>query len=262
MTAEKQKLTREIIIKKLVAALEPADHIQAFWEGGAAAHNRTDEWSDIDLYMLVADEKVDAAFQEVEKALAELSPIKQKLEVRQIQWPDVSQAFYRLEEANEYLIIDLAAIKTCSPEKFLTPEIHGNAVFYFNKPPEIKPTPLNKDEFIKKLNQRIEQLRARFKMFNNFVQKEINRGNLLEAIELYRTLTLATLLEALRIKHNPIHCDFKTRYIHYELPSGIIEELERLSFIENEKDLQDKYLQTTELAKQILESKPFPAGVI
>jgi len=34
-------------------------------------------------------------------------------------------------------------------------------------------------------------------MFNNFVQKEINRGNSLEALDLYRGLTLATLLETL-----------------------------------------------------------------
>jgi hypothetical protein len=34
-------------------------------------------------------------------------------------------------------------------------------------------------------------------MFNNFAQKEINRDNSLKALDLYRGLTLATLLETL-----------------------------------------------------------------
>jgi hypothetical protein len=78
-------------------------------------------------------------------------------------------------------------------------------------------------------------------MFNNFVQKEINRGNSLEALDLYRGLTLATLVEALRIKHNPLHHGFKMRYIHYELPHETIKKLEHLYFVKDQRDLQRKY---------------------
>ena len=238
-------LTRDIIIQTLVDALNPLDYVHAFWEGGAAAFNRVDEWSDIDLYLVVKDDKVDETFLAFEKALKSLSPIKQKYDVTHLSESGLFQAFYRLEEASEYLIIDLAVFKISSPDKFLEPEIHGNAVFYFNKSDKIKPPPLDKNAFAKKLQKRLGRLKASFDMFNNFVQKEINRGNCLEAIGLYRAVTLASLVEALRIKHNPVHHDFKMRYIHYELPSEIIKQLRQLFFVEDEKDLQKKYNEAT-----------------
>lgn len=236
-----KKLTRGIIIQALVEALEPLDYVQSFWEGGAAAFDRVDEWSDIDLYLVVDDEKVDETLLAVEKALESLSPIKQKYEVPHSEKSGLWQAFYRLEDVSEFLIIDLAVLTLGSPDKFLEPEIHGNAVFYFNKSDEVKPPLLDKAALVKKLQQRLERLQENFDMFNIFVQKEINRGNHLEAMDLYHVVTLATLVEALRIKHNPVHHDFKMRYIHYELPQEVITKLERLYFVKDEKDLQEKY---------------------
>jgi hypothetical protein len=235
---DKAKLTRKQIIEALIEALKPLDYVHAFYEGGAAAFNRVDEWSDLDLYLVVDDEKVNETFLIVETTLKSLSHIKQKIDLPQTAWLGVSQAFYRLEDANEYLIIDLCVLKTSSSEKFLEPEIHGNVVFYFNKSRNVKPPQLDKEALIKKLQERLKRLQTMFDLFNNFVQKEINRGHHLEAIDLYHGLTLATLVEALRIKHNPIHYNFKMEYLHYELPSETIKKLEHLYFVKDEKDLQ------------------------
>jgi predicted nucleotidyltransferase len=239
--ANRKRLTRDKIVQTLTETLEPLDYVHAFYEGGAAAFKRIDEWSDIDLYLVVDDERVDETFLAVEKALKSLSPIKQKYKTPQLPWPGVFQAFYRLDNASEYLIIDLAVLKLSAPEKFLEPQIHGNAVFYFNKSKRTSCPRFDKGMFFEKLRGRLEVLQARFDMFNNFVQKEINRGNSLEAIDLYHTFTLGTLVEALRIKHNPLHYDFKMRYIHYELPPEVIEKLEHLYFVRNKEDLQEKY---------------------
>lgn len=236
-----KRLTRDKIIRVLIEALKPLDYTHALWEGGAVAFNRIDEWSDIDLYLLVDDDKVEKAFLAVEDALKSLSPIKQKYDVPQTPWPGVSQAFYRLEKTSEYLLIDLAVLKLSSTERFLEPEIHGYAVFHFNKDDKVKLPRLDKDAFVKKLHARMDRLKARFDMFNNFVQKEINRSNTIEALDLYYAITLATLVEALRMKHNPIHYDFKTRYIYHELPSKVVHKLQELYFVKDEEDLQAKY---------------------
>ena len=241
----KRTLTREIIIRTLLDVLQPLNYVHAFYEGGAAAFNRIDEWSDIDLYVVVDDERHTDAFLIVENALKTLSPIKQKYEVTQSQWPGLFQAFYKLEKASEYLIIDLAILKLSCSEKLLEPKMHGNNVFYFNKADKISVPALDKKDFVKKLNDRLTRLQARFEMFNIFVQKEINRGNSLEALDLYHTVTLALLVEALRINHNPIHYDFKVRYLHYELPAKTVKKLESLYFVKGAKDLQEKYLQAS-----------------
>lgn len=240
-----KSLAREVIVKTLVNALKPLDYVHAFYEGGAAAFNRIDEWSDIDLYVVVDDEKVDTTFQAVEKTLESLSPVEQRLKTPQLPWPGVFQTFYKLEKASEFLLIDLAVLKLSASERFLEPLIHGNVVFYFNKNDALKPMPFDKETFFKKLRGRLEMLQARFNMFNSLVQKEINRGNYLEAIEWYHVFTLAALVEALRIKHNLIHYDFRMRYVHYELPPEIIRKLENLYFVKDAKDLQEKYHKAT-----------------
>ena len=236
-----KKLTHDIIVKALVDALEPLSFVHAFWEGGAISFNRVDEWSDLDVYAVVDDDKHQEAFQAVEKALKSLSPIKQKLEVNHPPATGIFQAFYRLENASEYLLVDLAVLKLSSPDKFLEPEIHGKAIFHFNKSNKIKVPSIDKDAFVKKLHDALKRLQDRFDMFGNFVQKEIYRGNYLDAIGMYHALVLTSLVEALRIKHNPVHHDFRLRYIDYELPSEVIEKLKWFYLIQNESDIQKKY---------------------
>jgi hypothetical protein len=237
----KKKLTRKAIIRTLVNSLEPIDYVRAFWEGGAAAFNRIDQWSDIDLYLIVQDDKIEDTVHEVEQALELLSPIEHKYETQQRIWPGIFQVFYKIENTSPYLLVDLAVIKMSSPEKFLEPEIHGNAVFHFNKLDKIE-IPYAEDNYkTEKLRKRIGRLKARFDIFNIFVQKEINRGNALEALDLYYNITLAILVEILRIKYSPLHHDFKTRYIYSELPESVTYKLENLFFVRDMNDLQRKY---------------------
>lgn len=250
--SHEKKLTRRRITRTLSDALKPLKYVHAFYEGGAVAFNRVDRWSDIDLYIVVDDDKANDAFLVVEKTLTLLSPLQQKYDVPETGFPGISQAFYKLENASEYLIIDLAIVKLSCPDKLLEPRIHGNNVFYFNKSNKIKPQTFDRTAFAKRVHARLDRLQARFAMFNNFVQKEINRGNSLEAIDLYHNLTLATLVEALRIKHNPFHYDFKMRYVHYELPPETVEKLDHLYFVRNMKDLQEKYLQANEWFKRLM----------
>jgi len=251
----KKKVTRNTVIETLIRALKPLDYAHALYEGGAIAFNRLDEWSDVDLYLVVDDDKVDHAFLATEKALKTLSPIKQKYEVKQLPWPGVSQAFYKLEGASEYLLIDFAVLKLSTPEKFLEPEIHGKAVFYFNKSDRIKVASLDRDCLSKTLQEKLTWIRDRFAMFNIFVQKEINRGNYIEALSLYHSLILGSIADALRIRYSPFHHDFKTRYIQYELPKEIIKRLENLYFVRDREDLEKKYGEATEWFKEMM-AKP------
>jgi predicted nucleotidyltransferase len=245
-------LTRSEIVDALVKSLKPLEFVHAFWEGGAIAFNRVDQWSDIDLYVVVEEEKVDEIFRKVEKALKQLSRIKQKYEVEHPKHLRLFQAFYRLVDADVFHIVDLAVLTPSSPEMYLEPKVHGNAVFHFNKEGKIVIPHLDKSRFRKKLEQRIENLCEKFSMFNIFVQKEINRENCLEALDLYHAITLATLIEALRIKENPFHHNFKTRYIHRELKIETIERLRHLSFVRNEKDLQEKYREASEWFQRVI----------
>jgi len=241
-----EELTRETIVRALAEALDSLDYVHAFYEGGAAASDTVDKWSDLDFYVVVGDDKVNDILAVIERALETLSPIQLKYEPSHLEWPGLYQAFYKLAKANRYLLIDLVVLKTGSAEKFLQPEIHGDVVFHINKSDAIKPPPLDRVAFVRKLQERVKKLRARCDMSNDFVQKEINRHNDLEAIDLYHNLTLAMLVEVLRIRHNPLHYDFGMHYVRYELPAEALRRLSHLYFVRDGADLQRKYDEATQ----------------
>jgi hypothetical protein len=120
-------LTRQQILDAVIAALQPLDYVFAMWEAGAAAFNRLDQWSDLDLMIDADDERtvdVQAAF---EAAIQELSPIQLKYEEPQPTWHGHAQAFYRLRDASPFLMLDVVFLKHSHPDKFLEYEIHGEA---------------------------------------------------------------------------------------------------------------------------------------
>lgn len=125
-------------------------------------------------------------------------------------------------------------------------------MFHFNKSGKIRIPHTDRNALGERILERKGRLEGRMDMFNNFVMKEINRGNLIEAIDNYHYLTLGSLLEALRMKHNPYHFDFKTRYVHYELPTEVIHRLQHLYFVRDENDLRQKYSEATAWFRQTM----------
>lgn len=236
-------LTREEIIEALRARLEPLDYVQAMWEGGAAAFNRVDEWSDIDLQVVVDDDCVAQVFPIVEEVLLSLSPIDLRYEIPQPAWHGHTQVFYRLSKASKFLLIDFVVIKQSNPLKFLEPEIHGNAVVHFDKANVTKVEPVDRIKWNAKLGERVNTLRVTFDLFQSLTLKELNRHNTIEALAFYNGYTLRPLVEALRILYVPTRYNFSTRYVHYELPAEVVRRLENLFFVQNETDLRAKQVE-------------------
>jgi predicted nucleotidyltransferase len=232
-------------VKALVEALEPLEYVHALWEGGAVGFGRLDEWSDIDVCVDVEDERVEEVFKVVEKTLESLSPVESAFEVPSAPHGH-AQKFYRLEKTSKYMIVDLAVMKHSAKDKFLEEERHGKAVFHFNKDDAVKVPSLESDELMEDLKSRFEKTKNKFDMFQIFVQKELNRGNLIEAIEIYQRFILESLVHALRIIHKPVRHEYRTRYVHYDFPPDVLDKLEELYFVKDGKDLKAKYETATQ----------------
>lgn len=235
------KLGREQILRVIAETLEPLGYVYAVWEGGAIGHDRMDKWSDIDLYVDVEDTKIEKALSQVETALDSLSPIELKYEVPAVPGQGYAHAFYRLKGTSEFLLIDLAVFRHSCEDKFLESEIHGKVYFLFNKNDALKCVSLDKKKLLGNLKSSLARIQRRFDTFACFVQKEINRKNWIEALDLYRGLVLDSLVEVLRIQNKPEHHQFRTRYIHYDLPPDIVRRLKALYFVKDEKELKQKY---------------------
>lgn len=234
-------INRDHIINALKTTLEPLPYIHAMWEGGAAAFNRVDAYSDIDLIFDADDEKVAETMQMVESTLAELAPIELKYEIPQPTWHGHSQTFFRLTGSGPFLLIDVAVVRHNNPNKFLEREIHGNLVIHFDKDgttgsPDFDPQALHE-----RLQGRVKTLKVLFDLFQSLTLKEIKRTNWIEAIAFYQAYTLRPLIEALRIRDGSPRHAFATRYIYYDLPAEDIARLEALYFVSDGADLQRKH---------------------
>jgi hypothetical protein len=232
-----KKLDRKNITDALVSKLKPLDYTHTMWEQGAASFNRVDEWSDIDLILLVDDRRIEDAFQITEKALTALSPIDLKFRLPEPTWHGNSQCFYRLKRANKFLFIDIAVIKKSNKARFLEYSIHEKPVVHFDKAGFIRDETPAIDEHLKTIRKRLETLKVTFPLFQVETIKELNRGNDLEALAFYMGNTFRPLVEILRIKHDPWRYNFHTRYVYYDLPQGIVKKLHGLAYIKDVKSL-------------------------
>lgn len=223
---------RRRIIEAVRVALEPQSWAHALWEGGAASFDRVDDWSDIDVQVVVDDANVDDAFVVVEQALAAIAPIDLIFVFPQPSWHGHAQKFYRLEGVSPYLIIDFAVMKRSAKNLFLEPEIHGTANVLFDKAEVVRVAPYDTQAHLRHLrHERMPVLRAMFDIFAPFVQKELNRGNFIEAMAFYHSMVLRPLIELLRIRYAPVHSSFYSRYIYYDLPPEVVKRVEPLFFV-------------------------------
>jgi hypothetical protein len=239
--AREATVGRSDVLRALSDRLMPLSFVHALWEGGAAGFGRLDEWSDIDLYALVDDDKVDESFAAVEDALRSVSPIKTKYDVGQTGYPGVHQAFYRLEDTSEFMVLDIAVVTVSAPDLFLEEETHGAPSYLFCKLRERPEPSLDRPALRVQVSERVRRLRSRMDLFHVFVKKEMNRGHAIEALDVYRSVVLGSLTEMLRIKHYPVHHGFQTRYVYSELPPDVVERLEGLYFVRDIEDLEAKY---------------------
>jgi len=233
----RDNITRKDIITAFIAVLKPLDYIYSLWEAGAAAFNRVDQWSDIDLYVVVEDDHVEETFLSMKEALLVLSEFDLTFRLPEPTVHGHSQVFWRLKNASSFLFLDIVVMKRSSRDKFLQFKIHGRPLIHFDKIGVVKDEPIDPEFFLKKIEARLENLKITFPLFRVLTLKEINRGNDVEALSYYVSYTYRPLLEVLRIKYCPYHYNFFTTYIYYELPPEIVKHLHKLYFVANASEL-------------------------
>ncbi len=233
-------MTRDNILHTLRSALEPLDYVDALWEGGAAAFDRVDAWSDIDAQVICDDERVEDVFTAVEEAFADPG-IDIRFRLPEPTWHGHSQAFYRLADTSPFLMLDFVVMKRSGTGRMREKETHGDAVIHFDKKNHLTDEHIDAEEMAERLKNRVEMMRRTFDLFQPLVLKEIHRRNSVEALQFYHGQTLRPLVELLRIRYAPARYNFHTRYLYYDLPQPMVERLESLFFVRDPGDLERKF---------------------
>jgi ribosomal protein S18 acetylase RimI-like enzyme/predicted nucleotidyltransferase len=222
------RVDRETIVDALREALEACPFVLAAWLGGSDATGRTDEWSDIDLMVLVDDDRVEDAFRVVHEALEALSPVAHRLRLPSDDVP-YAQEFIRLRDADEAHFVDSVVLPRSAEDRFLEEERHGTPDVLFDRTGEVRPVPLDRARHARRLADRLAVLRERFPLFQTQVRRAVRRGRIAAAASAYAGLTLAPLVEILRMRHCPDRFDFGARYLDRDLPDDARAALEAIA---------------------------------
>ncbi|MDH4222738.1 MAG: nucleotidyltransferase domain-containing protein [candidate division Zixibacteria bacterium] len=228
---KKYKVTRDRIIEVMVTHLQPLSNVYALWEAGAASFKRVDQWSDLDLYVVVEDDSIEDVLKVIEQTILLISEFDLKFRLPEPTWHGHSQVFYRLKDTSPFLFLDIAVMKKSSEDKFLQYQIHSKPIVHFDKIGIVKNDRVQPAPFLEKLEKRLQILRTTFELFQVLTLKELNRGNDIVAFGYYLNYTYRPLVEVLRIKYSPYHYNFHNSYIYYDLPADVVKRLHKLNFI-------------------------------
>jgi hypothetical protein len=233
-------IDRDALISTLHQAFAPHAWVHAAWLGGSAAFGRADAHSDVDLQVVVDDDRVDDAFAVAEAALAALGPIARRYAMPMPTWHGHAQRFYDLQGAHPFHQVDFCVQQLSSPNRFTERERHGEPVVLFDRTGLLAAPRFDTAAHLRTLEARLADLEARFPMFQALVEKEVLRGDRLGALNFYQGLTLRPLIELLRIRHDPYRHDFGMRYLHRDLPPALADEVAELAYVADMAELPAK----------------------
>lgn len=244
---------REAILQALAGELEVSDQVLALWEAGSRAMGRADDQSDLDLMAIVADGQVAAIHERVGAALRRLAPIEIEWVVPQPAWHGHWQTFYRLEGTNPLLLIDICLMERKSKNWFLEPEIHGSPAVLFDKEGLVPQPPSDAAVFAERLAKRLPLLDVPLELFHRFVEKELQRGRVVDALSYYQGIVVPRLVEALRMRYSPWRFNFGLRYLNDDLPADLYAQVRDLVYVAGPEELADKKERAVNLLRATLQ---------
>lgn len=237
---------------KLKKLYENSNSVLAVWEGGSAATGYLDKYSDLDLGIIVIDDKIEDTFNLTEKFLSDNYGISHKFRMPEPSWHGHSQCFYKLDKAPELFYLDILIEKESAKNRFTESDRHGDSIIWFDKKNLIDSTPTPEDEIETKCKRQYNLISALLPFLEMDVTKQIERGNAIDAISIYGGL-LNRLGALLNIKYRSHKFDFGLRYYYRDLPKVEIEFLEEVLFVKDLDDLKEKLPRVTNKYRELIE---------
>jgi predicted nucleotidyltransferase len=212
---------REKITELLKEHLQARDDVYAFWVEGSAPQGYADEFSDIDLWLSVDDDKIFMVYDDIEQMLSEIAPIDFRYVVKNK--GELGQNVYHLEGMSEFLTVDVNT-QGVSRDVYLVKGIDDAEVIFDKqnivKFKEREPANVDIEAKRKKMQGFYEQLRPS-------VLKNVRRGKSLEALYYYH-LILRYATKFLRLKYGwHEKTDFDLKHIYRDIPEAEVKNLER-----------------------------------
>lgn len=242
-------LGRKEIINYLKEFSESKSHVHAMWLEGADGLNKVDEYSDIDFWFDVDDDKTQSFLNDCVSALEKLGQIDSRVDnIR----AEITQSNIHLKNTSEYLTLDIC-IQNHTRDRATTCYVENDIAelpfVLFDKSDAItfkKADKVNKQQIKEMFDYNKNRILQKSR-----VTKYIKRKQYLESYMEYLKQIANPLVAIARLIYTPRHCDYMLCHITNHLPKDIVADLEKyfkvksygdiLENIENAEILLNKY---------------------
>ncbi|MBN2586109.1 MAG: nucleotidyltransferase domain-containing protein [Candidatus Fermentibacteraceae bacterium] len=239
--------------KEILELFEPRPWVRAIWEGGSAATGFLDEYSDLDLAMVVEDDLIEEAFLTFEGYLEEEYGIEYRMRLPEPTWHGHSQSFYFIGGCPPLFYIDFLVEKLSSGDRLLETDRHGNACIWLNRDGVLAPAPSRPDELEERRSGFLENIRVSFPLVVTEVRKQIARGKPIDSIAQHQRFVTGRLAGLLNLRYRPSRFDFGIRYAERAYPPEVNRRLEQLLYIRSSEDLEPAFERAVRWAAELLE---------
>ncbi|HOP26075.1 MAG TPA: hypothetical protein PK907_10240 [Candidatus Sabulitectum sp.] len=239
--------------KRIMDLFQGKPWVLGIWEGGSAATGRLDDLSDLDLGLVVEDERVEETFRLFEELLARHYPVKTSFRVPEPSWHGHSQCYYFCENYPPLFYVDLLVEKRSAEDRLMEPDRHGESVIWLNRGNILNPVPTPEDEM---LTRTLGFFRAMVKTLPISLaetEKQILRGNPIDAMLEYQGLVQRRLAGLLNLKYRPSKYDFGIRYGGTEYPPEVAGRVSELMYAGNIQELPGKLREISEWISRLVE---------
>lgn len=241
---------RDQIIALLKEKLASYPFIHALWLEGADAHGRADAYSDVDIWIDADDERIEHAFVALENTFEVLGGFDTKV-IQAHDSGEIFQRFYHIAGSSPFLLLDVC-IQKHSRNIILNEEntdervvvlFDKSNVIKFRKEASTSPIPI--EHYVK-------EIAFAFSTHHPKVEKHIQRGHFLGALQAYHHYVMEPMVELMRLQSDPTKKDFYLKHIEIDLPQKNIDILTELFAVGTLEELSLKLKKAEEFMESLL----------
>jgi len=241
---------------KLIELIKPwalkMPYICAAWEGGSAATHRLDEFSDLDLTLVVDEDHVEQAFTDFKNFITQHVHIIRSYRVPEPAWHGVSQCFYQIDQVTPFLYIDLAVMKRSHPDKLMEQDRHGQAVVWFDHDHVYDSSPSSQQVIEERVHKMIQSVAQTDFLIELEIEKGIARHEFLDVYPTYYSFISRHLAVMLNVEYRKERVDFGLRYARLDYASCDTKLIQDALTVKDVDELERNYVKIKQRYHELL----------
>ncbi len=204
--------TRDDVKAKLQAFLKAHRKVLAAWEGGSAATDALDAYSDLDVLIVAAENDTEELFQEIDDLFTEHFGIRDALRLPEPTWHGFAQKFYDLKNTEPWFYVDLCILPQTTADPFTARDRHGEVAVWKDTIGIVDKDPTSEDAIQKRAEAQYERATQGTFVLRKEIDKAFRRDHYLDAYHFLYAFVMRSLVPLLNMEHRIAKVDFGIRY--------------------------------------------------